>query len=67
VRVTVLCSFSDERTEYANLFGLLNRGRTKMSGRLLETWIKQPLTSLPDIGSLAKSHMMRCSAQWDAS
>jgi len=39
----------DERSGNSNLFDLLSRGRTKMSARLLETWIRQPLTSLSDI------------------
>jgi len=36
---------SDSSSE-ASLFGLLNKGRSVMSSRLLTTWLKQPLLSL---------------------
>ena len=32
---------------HMSLFGLLNKGRTAMSARLLTRWLRQPLTSLP--------------------
>ena len=32
---------------HMSLYGLLNKGRTAMSSRLLTRWLRQPLTSLP--------------------
>ena len=33
--------------KHMSLFGLLDKGRTAMSSRLLHRWLRQPLTSLP--------------------
>lgn len=42
-----VCALSEDKN--SSLHGLLSKGRTAMSGRKLESWIKQPLTDISQI------------------